>query len=95
MSEPTPSHRDWYRWEVQSALWDLSERYRSAYDRHRKTWDLDWYAENAPEDLQELTDEREGLRLLWTYWRSEHDSISPRETTEDERRLMYIGGQSL
>ena len=53
------------------------------------------YAENAPEDLQELTDEREGLRLLWTYWRSEHDSISPRETTEDERRLMYIGGQSL
>ena len=95
MSEPTPSHRDWYRWEVQSALWDLSERYRSAYDRHRKTWDFDWYAENAPEDLQELTDEREGLRLLWTYWRSEHDSISPRETTEEERRLMYIGGQSL
>ncbi len=95
MSESIPSHRDWYRWEVQSALWDLSERYRSAYDRHRKTWDIERHAQHDPDFAQELTDEREGIRLLAAYWRSEHDSISPRETTEEERRLMYIGGQTL
>lgn len=95
MSDETPSHDTWHRWEVQNALWNLHEYYRSAYDRHRKTWDLDWYAENAPEELHGLTEERQGLRLLVQYWRSEHDAISPRRTTDEERRLMFLATQSI
>lgn len=84
----------WLKQERAHAQYLLRESYAKAYDKHRKTWDIDHYADD-PDFQKELREEREGLRLLKDYWRMFQDSDNPVPPTAEEMRLMVIGSESI
>lgn len=95
MSESVPSHTTWREWEMAYAVELLLEHYRKAYNKHVQLWDIERHVDSDPEYAQELQDERDGLKLLVSYWAGENWDPTTRQTTEEQRRLMRIGGESI
>lgn len=89
-----PHPTEWLKQERAHAQWLLRTTYAEAYDKHRKTWDIDRHADD-PDFQEELREEREGLRLLKEFWGQNHDSDNPVLPNKEDLRLMVIGSESL
>ena len=99
MSESMPfdvpnSHQQWLEWELDHAKQLLLEHYRKAYNKHLQTWDIQRHVDRDSEFAQELQAERDGLKALITYW-ADASYNTPPQTTEEQRRLMRIGAESI
>ena len=100
MSELAPfdvpnSHEQWLEWELEHAKQLLLEHYRKAYNKHLQTWEIQRHVDSDPEFAQELQAERDGLASLITYWADASYKSTPPQTTEEQRRLMRIGAESI
>jgi hypothetical protein len=100
MSDSAPfdvpnSHEQWLEWELDHAKQLLLEHYRKAYNAHVQLWDIERHVERDSEYAQELQAERDGLKLLVTYWADGSYNKYPRQTAEEERKLMRIGAESV
>ena len=100
MSESIPfdvpdSHEQWLEWELEYAKQLLLEHYRKAYNKHLQTWEIQRHVDRDPEFAQELQAERDGLGALINYWADASHKKTPARTTEEQRRLMRIGAESI
>ena len=89
------SHEQWLEWELEHAKHLLLEHYRKAYNKHLQTWEVQRHVDRDPEFAQELQAERDGLATLITYWADASYKSTPPQTTEEQRRLMRIGAESI